>query len=249
MSSSFVEWVKDFELQYGPTIHVGAHYAQERHIYEELLCTPVLWFEANPDSVKVAMENLKTFPNQKVISKALWSRVGEKKNLFLAGNETSSSSLLEPYLISASHPEVSRISELTVETSTLDWELQSLGGKVTYTILVLDVQGAELDVLKGAVSALKSINYIISEISNLELYRKSTRMSELIDYLGKQGFSFIASNIDRSTGWGDGLFVRGEALKHHGNFKHVHVVKGKHFAKGRLWRTLLIRLNFWKLSK
>jgi len=249
MSSSFAEWVRDFNLECGPTIHVGAHYAQEREVYEDLCCTPVLWFEANPDSVKIALENLVNFPNQKVVQKALWSQIGEKKTFFLAGNETSSSSLLEPFLISASHPEVRRISELTVETSTLDRELQNLESKVTYTSLVLDVQGAELDVLKGAFNTLKSINYIVSEVSSLELYKNSTKMSELIHFLNIQGFSFIASNIDRSTGWGDGLFARADVLEHQGELKNRHVKKGKYFAKGRLWRTLLIKLHVWGISK
>jgi FkbM family methyltransferase len=243
MSSSFAEWVEDFKLDCGPTIHVGAHYAQERQVYEDLDCTPVLWFEANPESVKIALENLANFPNQKMVSKALWSQRGEIRTLFLAGSETSSSSLLEPYLISASHPEVRRISELTIETSTLDWELQNLRSTTIYRTLVLDVQGAELEVLKGAVKTLESIKYIVSEVSNLELYRDSARMTELVHFLESKGFSFIASNLDRSTGWGDGLFARTNALNNQKALKRKHVTKGKYFAKGRLWRTLQIKLH------
>ncbi len=55
-------------------------------------------------------------------------------------------------------------------------------------LLKLDVQGGELDVLKGAAAALPAINFIYCEASFVRLYDGQPLAAEIIGYLLTQGF-------------------------------------------------------------
>jgi FkbM family methyltransferase len=241
MSSKFVSWVKKYEIPSSPLIHVGAHLVQERDDYKNLKFTPTLWIEGIPEIANQAGEILASYTNQKIINSALWSSTGISKIFHYAGHEGSSSSLLKPFLISASHPEVKKTGEFLVVTSTLDSELCKLNDNIEYKILVLDVQGAEIEVLKGSRIALHKIDYIISEISQIELYKDVAQIKELSYFLSDQGFVFVASEINRATGWGEGLFIHQRAMNGLTEKDFEHLTVGKHFAKGRIARSLLLK--------
>jgi FkbM family methyltransferase len=241
MSENFPIWVKVFGIEPAPLIHVGAHLAQERDDYRNLGFEPVLWFEAQPEIAKRSEEILVPYTNQRIINVGLWSTAGVQIEFFIAGHEGSSSSLLEPFLISASHPDVTCSSSYKITTSTLDHEADD--GEIKFRILVLDVQGAELEVLKGGQRALQNVDYIFSEISTLELYRKSPRAGELSKYLEAQGYVFAASDLNRDTGWGEGLFIRKNICDSIPNFQPLHESTGKFFPKGRIFRSILVRLR------
>ena len=52
----------------------------------------------------------------------------------------------------------------------------------------IDVQGYELEVLKGALDIIKGINYFYIECSFLELYKGQAIASDVIEFLSNQGF-------------------------------------------------------------
>ncbi len=244
MSENFESWTQQFAIGPAPLIHVGAHLVQERHEYHNLGFEPVLWFEAQPEIATRAQEILQTYEHQELRNVGLWSKAGVELELFVAGHEGSSSSLLEPYLITASHPEVSCQSSYKIKTSTLD--LETVKSQDAFKVLVLDVQGAELEVLKGAERSLQNVDYIFSEISTLELYRNSPNAHALREFLENKGFLFVASHLNRNTGWGEGLFIRKELCELIPNFRVKHTTVGKLFSKGRLFRTLMIYLGVIK---
>ena len=67
----------------------------------------------------------------------------------------------------------------------------------------IDVQGFELEVLKGSSSTLKKTKYIIIEVSNDEIYFKQPLSNEIIKYLNSNNFtiikkSSITTNIRKS---------------------------------------------------
>ena len=247
MSENFLTWTKIYNIKSAPLVHVGAHLVQERDDYRELGFEPVLWFEVQPEIAERAQKTLESYTRQEIRNTGLWSYVGKELELYVAGNEGSSSSFLEPYLISASHPEVSSKTSYKIETSTLDFEIG--GSAIEFKVLVLDVQGAELEVLKGGVSAIEGIDYIFSEISTLELYKNGALAKDLSHYLQEQGFVFAASHLNRDTGWGEGLFIREAVTKTIPSFQVSHDSVGKLFPKGRIFRTLLIRLKSTPLFK
>ena len=58
-------------------------------------------------------------------------------------------------------------------------------------ILKIDVQGYELQVLKGAISSLKSIEIIIVEVSFLEIYQNCPLANKLIQFLDNFNFQIF----------------------------------------------------------
>ena len=95
MSSSIAHWISKYNLTPHGILHAGAHLVQERDLYKELGLEPVLWVEAHPDIARDAHRLLQNYPNQRVINAALWDKAGDEITLSEAGNEGSSSSLLE----------------------------------------------------------------------------------------------------------------------------------------------------------
>ena len=58
-------------------------------------------------------------------------------------------------------------------------------------ILKLDVQGAELKVMQGAGKILNSFNYIICEMSLIELYEGQPLIKDVINYMSEKGFNLV----------------------------------------------------------
>ena len=73
----------------------------------------------------------------------------------------------------------------------------------TSIYLKVDVQGTELDVLRGAASALLSTRLVEAELSAVELYDGQPLIEDVIAHLRKKGFDLIGletSFRDRATG-------------------------------------------------
>jgi FkbM family methyltransferase len=75
-------------------------------------------------------------------------------------------------------------------------------------LLKLDVQGFELEVLKGAIETLKRVDSIYSEVSFVELYEGQPLASDIILWLDSHGFKLDGvyyTSFDRTgrSTWGD----------------------------------------------
>jgi len=81
-----------------------------------------------------------------------------------------------------------------------------------YNLINIDVQGYELEVLKGSEKFLNNIDYIISEINRDEVYINCAKYNELINFLKPYGFELVEQSWDGIT-WGDGFFIKKNNLK------------------------------------
>ncbi len=83
----------------------------------------------------------------------------------------------------------------TAEIGTLEVPVRRLDEMAEYwqgrsrQLLKLDVQGFELSVLRGAVGTLKTCSHVYAECSEVELYDGQALRSEVVGFLGGQGFS------------------------------------------------------------
>ena len=59
----------------------------------------------------------------------------------------------------------------------------------------------------------------------------------------KKGFVFIGSDINIATGWGEGLFIHRRVLEKDPNIIPNHKRVGKRYARGRIFRTCIIKLG------
>lgn len=245
MSSNFEQWVDKYCLPSMPIIHAGAHFAEERDHYRDRGFEPVYWIEALPDVAEVCASNLTDYEDQYILTATLSDSKGAQIKFYMAGVEDSSSSLLKPHLIEASHPDVTISKEIEVVTTTLD-ELyrESKFGDFQNYALVMDLQGAELKALHGAKSLLSRVSFIISEVSTRELYRESVSFKDITRALDDLNFTLHASEMNLATGWGEALYINrqgicGEVLS---TTSKLEVVNGS-FSIGTFVRSVLVKLG------
>jgi hypothetical protein len=85
-----------------------------------------------------------------------------------------------------------------------------------FNMLNIDVQGYELEVLKGSTKTLENIDYIMCEINRstekkgIE-YINCALVGELQKFLINYEFKLVEQNW-AGTSWGDGFFIRGNLL-------------------------------------
>lgn len=79
------------------------------------------------------------------------------------------------------------LQEIEVPLRRLD-SLLTASNLAPDTLLKIDVEGMELEVLKGAVRLLPRIKYIIAETSIRRRHQNSYRFADLIEFLGRYGF-------------------------------------------------------------
>jgi len=124
-----------------------------------------------------------------------------------------SSSLFSFYLHSAAYPSIQMSNRLQLITTTLDIAIKSASIELEdFTYLVLDVQGAELEVLQGAKETLSGFDVIMVEVSIRELYKGAPLFKDIYLWMELNGFVLVDSYIDTQVGWGDALFIRGSVL-------------------------------------
>jgi FkbM family methyltransferase len=130
------------------------------------------------------------------------------------------SSVLEPNIeLLERYPDASRwkiVDRLPIEINTLDSFISTIG---RIDFLKLDTQGSELDILKGAASALNDVLAIQVEVEFIPLYIDQPLFGDISDFLLARGFEFWdfttvyrygRENLDR-TGqavFADALFLR-----------------------------------------
>ncbi|MDC3009365.1 FkbM family methyltransferase [Synechococcus sp. AH-736-G20] len=142
----------------------------------------LLSIEANPDN----LPELRTV-NPDSIQACLAETSGDIRTFYLPNpvietNNTGASLYKE--LLPAYEDAV----RLELETSTLD------GFNRHFDLIKLDVQGAELDVLKGGISTLANAKFVMIELSLSRYNHSSPLAAEVIAYLHDVGFIFLSVN-------------------------------------------------------
>ena len=245
-SATLLKWINNFKLDISGVVHVGAHLVQERDFYKNQKCEPVLWVEAIPEIATKASRLLAKYKDQTVVNATLWSSVGKELELNVTSGEAASSSLFDLYQHKSVHPDVVVDRKLIVTTETLD---RLIANSSLYNTLVLDTQGVELDIMKGGSSVLSNFNQIICELSIRELYKMAPKMKLVQEFLEKAGFELVALDLNRTVGWGDGLFLKKEiadTLPKELIENHM-VIAGNRFTLGTLVRSVLIKVKLYNL--
>ena len=76
-----------------------------------------------------------------------------------------------------------------------------------YNFLNIDVQGYELEVLKGATKTLENIEAMILEINRDEMYEGCPMVEEIDSFLREYNIVRAVTHW-QSESWGDGIYVR-----------------------------------------
>lgn len=156
------------EISVRGIVHVGAHKGEEVPLYVEAGVDDILLIEANPAMARYLRRN-----EFKVLELAIGNHTGTIEMWKTSWSQRWS--LCKP----AEHI---RRGTFTTECRRLrDLDL------ARYNVLVLDIQGAELDALRGA--DLNCFELIILETRDDELYENSAKPSDIWTYLLSCGWT------------------------------------------------------------
>lgn len=178
-------------------LHVGAHEAEEQQYYDDIGWTNVVWVEANPQKV----ENIRNKGLQVIEAAAYHS---ECILTFHESNLPASSSIYDFDKHKEKYGGIVMVKEYQVQAKTID------SFHLHPDFLVLDIQGAELDALKGAVHTLEGVRWIYSEVSIEQLYKNQALEPELTAWLKEHNFIKVEQKLTK-FGWGDALYTKHSA--------------------------------------
>jgi FkbM family methyltransferase len=185
-------------------IHVGAHHGQEHEAYlaefgEDL---QTHWFEPGIETFSVLKENLGGSSRTELYNFALGSESGELPLWTETANKGQSSSLARPVKHLELFPHIEFSVGDAVSVRTLDsFDITNSN------MMVLDVQGYELEVLKGAVETLSKVDHIFCEVNDIAMYEGCPNLQSLCEFLHPLGFEL--KEIWWTDGnWGDGYWRR-----------------------------------------
>ncbi len=137
-------------------------------------------------------------PGISIENTALWDRDGKVNFHVMRDPDTSSCFLPNDSffkrLPDPSPMDVEKIIEIT--TTTLDGYHQRKG--IDFDVLKIDVQGGELEVLKGAVQQLDdSVLAVIAEVEFVKLYEGQNLFSDVDIFMREHGFALFDLDIRR----------------------------------------------------
>lgn len=157
-------------------VHVGGNIGQEAPLYAQF-GLPVIWIEAVPELAAAMRAEVAKYPNQRVIEGLVTDKDGAEYAFGIASNGQSSS-IFDMKDHAKAWPSVHYVGSVKLRSVTLSTLLKDVD-LAAYDTLTMDVQGAELLVLKGAESVLPAFRFLRSEATDFEAYEGGATLKEL----------------------------------------------------------------------
>lgn len=149
-------------------------------------------FEPLPEAARKFREVLPPEAPVMLFASAIGPYAGSAE-MHVARKSDSSSLLRMTDRLSRIFPGTERIGSVAVPVSPLD-ALLTAAEIVDPALLKIDVQGGELDVLRGCESLLGRFTYIYVELSFVELYVGQPLCHDVIRHLAERGFELAVVN-------------------------------------------------------
>ncbi|MCX5988138.1 MAG: FkbM family methyltransferase [Chloroflexi bacterium] len=184
-------------------IQAGGHIGQEVPLFLRY-SDKIIIFEPQKDAYKLLAEKCKNTPVVHV-NLALGSSPAEGAKMFKDNWEQMSSSLLKPKLHLLQYPMITFNDTEYVSVTTIDQFFVDL--TFPYNMLVLDTQGFELEILRGARGRMSRIDYVLCEVSLIELYQDCPLIDEIDSFLYSFGFERLELTLEGGT-WGEAFYRR-----------------------------------------
>lgn len=173
-------------------IHIGANSGQERNHYKKLGVKRVIWIEADPQVYKILLKNIKNYKNNNAYNYLVSQENKSNVQFNIANNNSNSSSVLKLKQAKRLYPGLNYTKKIFLNSKNLQTIIRKKKINLSnFNCLVLDVQGAELSVLKGAGNKISKFRYIKLEASEFEMYKQNCFYHEISEYLSLFGFKEI----------------------------------------------------------
>lgn len=188
--------IRKNNLKIHTIIHVGAHEGQEINDYMSLEPEMIVFIEADPQTFKKLKNNSKDWKLEnkyKLINALIDSTSGTEKCFYRYTHSQSSSLFLGTDIQKKTWTGLEPTNEvLKLKTSTLREIIIENNLQLSEnSILILDIQGSELNALIGLGNYLYKFMYIEVEASEVEIYKGAPLLSDINNFMVKNGFKLI----------------------------------------------------------
>jgi|GEM_PF-800025 FkbM family methyltransferase len=202
MLLDFESLLKVNHLSIKGIIHAGAHYGQEYDVYEKCGVEKVIFIEPCKDALDILKPKFSGNKKVSIFDCAVGSSDTIADMNVERRNKGMSNSLLKPKHHLSQYPEI-----IFNETEQVKvYKIDTLAfNREEYNLLYMDIQGYELEALKGAIETLKHIDAIYTEVNRHELYEGCAMIEQLDEYL--VDFDRVFIDWGGRT-WGDAFYVR-----------------------------------------
>lgn len=202
-------------------IHCGAHNGEELKDYLLNGVEHVAWFEANQNLIETLKQKTSEFNElqertqlkiKQYYYNVCLSDVEGEKVTFNFANNGQSSSILPLGTHATMYPHIQYVGKQEMIARRMDNMVMENFKELDirkYDFVNLDVQGAELKVLKGFGDLLSKpwIKAIYTELNFEQVYKGCALAHEIENYLSK--FGFVKTIVrGECVQWADGLFLR-----------------------------------------
>lgn len=202
------ELYQEYSLQIDGIVHIGAHYGREYFDYSALGVPKMIFFEPLISNFEILHRNVPESSDVILVNKALGNDTKKIKMYVETANDGQSSSILEPKVHLTQYPHITFDAIEEVNMIRLDdfFELENIDMHL-YNMINIDVQGYELEVLKGSEKFLDGVDYIYTEVNRDVLYKNCVQVEELDSFLGDYGFERVKTIWTGDT-WGDAIYIK-----------------------------------------
>jgi len=215
MLLDFEKIIGQYNMNINGVIHVGAHHGEEHIRYLNARIPRVVYFEPVRKIFDILTHNIKSIHKKyrpdcetTLYNFALGNNNTNIEMFVESIDKYGCSSILEP---SSNYSHIQFSEKEAVKMRRLD----DMNLNNSFNFLNIDVQGYELEVLKGSKNTLRSIDYIMCEINRktpkkILDYHGASLIEDICLFLGDYGFNLVEENW-AGISWGDGFFVKGSA--------------------------------------
>lgn len=180
-------------------IHVGAHIGQERDLYSAF-DLDVVWIEPIPAVFEKLQNNIAEFQRQRAFNRLLGEEDGAERTLYVSDNDGQSSSILEPWEHKKMYPDVGFPEIIALKTVTLETMLQQERIDIRkFDGLILDTQGSELGILRGAANLVRHFRFVKVEVPDFESYEGCCLLSDVNLFMDCCGFKEFSRHLIKHT--------------------------------------------------
>lgn len=180
-------------------IHAGAHEGQECAEYARMGFGEAILIEANPHVIARLCERIRAvvgegMPAAECVQCAVGEYDGSSVLRVTSYDESSSLLPLKEHL--RVHPGIVEVEQIPVQVRRIDTLIAEMGkNPADYNFLCIDVQGSELNVLRGATETLRYLDAVQAEISFSEMYAGSAPPYAILLFMEQQGFAVAGMHV------------------------------------------------------
>jgi len=204
------KYIKEYKIPIRGVIHVGAHYGQEVKEYHACSIKNIVLIEPMDKAFRKLQERFRG-----VRGIILYNcGCGSKDHMSLLNTETrnggQSSSVLKPKEHLKFFPNIKFNGSEVVQIQTLDRLVSFMGTtRHKFNLLNVDVQGYELEVLKGATNTLKQMDILILEVNKVAMYSGCAMVEDIDFYL--KDFTRVHTNWIKDC-YGEAVYIKNKYL-------------------------------------